>query len=53
MTKTDKGWIYTTDLPRGKHHYKYIVDSSWIVDPDNKIQEYDGVGNINSVIMVK
>lgn len=53
MTKTDKGWTYTTDLTGGKHHYKYIVDGNWIVDPDNKIQEYDGEGNINSVMMVR
>lgn len=53
MTKVHNGWTYTTDLSGGKHHYKYIVDGNWIVDPDNKIQEYDGEGNINSVMMVK
>ncbi|MDU8886854.1 glycogen-binding domain-containing protein [Yeosuana sp. MJ-SS3] len=53
MTKVDNGWTFTTDLSGGKHHYKYIIDGNWIVDPDNKIQEYDGEGNINSVLMVK
>lgn len=53
MTKTSKGWVYKTMLPGGKHHYKYIVDDTWILDPHNPVKEYDGKGNINSVCMVK
>ena len=53
MKKTDSGWIQTMVLPGGKHHYKYIVDGEWKVDPDNTIMEYDGEGHINSVCMVK
>jgi hypothetical protein len=53
MTKTDKGWTYTILLIGGKYHYKFIVDGEWMVDPNNKIREYDGRGNINSVKMVR
>lgn len=53
MTKTDGGWTLTTLLNGGKHHYKFIVDGHWILDPKNSVQEYDGNGHINSVCMVK
>ncbi|WP_353780028.1 hypothetical protein [Winogradskyella sp. 3972H.M.0a.05] len=53
MRRTDSGWAYTTFLSGGKHHYKFIVDGSWITDPDNPVREYDGKGNINSVYMVR
>ncbi|TPN87454.1 hypothetical protein [Aquimarina algicola] len=53
MTKTKTGWRYTTTLSGGKHHYKFIVDGNWIVDPDNPVKEYDFQGNINSVCMIK
>lgn len=53
MKRTDSGWTKTLLLPGGKHHYKYIVDGEWKVDPDNTVMEYDGEGHINSVCMVK
>ncbi|SFZ91768.1 Glycogen recognition site of AMP-activated protein kinase [Flaviramulus basaltis] len=53
MEKTDYGWKYVIPLTGGKHHYKFIVDGQWIVDPNNSIKEYDGDGNVNSVCMVK
>lgn len=54
MTKTNNGyWKYRLPLPAGKHHYKFIVDGNWILDPDNSVKEYDGEGNINSVCMIK
>jgi len=53
MIKTKNGWEYTLRLAGGKHHYKFIVDDNWIVDPNNPIQEYDYEGNINSVYIVK
>lgn len=53
MNKTDIGWTYTLWLSGGKHHYKFIVDNNWIVDPDNPVKEHDENGNINSVKMVK
>jgi rhodanese-related sulfurtransferase len=53
MKRTENGWIYKTKLSAGKHHYKYIVDGKWTVDPTNPIKEFDGHGHINSVKMVR
>lgn len=54
MKKNEKDkWSITIPLSGGKHHYKFIVDGEWIVDPKNPIQEYDEDGNINSVKMVR
>lgn len=53
MKKTTNGWVYKTLLSGGKHHYKFIVDGNWVLDPKNPIKEYDNHGNINSVKMVK
>ena len=53
MRKMDYGWKYVIPLTGGKHHYKFIVDGQWIVDPNNSVKEYDGEGHINSVCMVK
>ena len=53
MVRTDDGWKHTLTLSSGKHHYKFIVDGEWLVDPENPIKEYDYHGYINSVRMVK
>lgn len=54
MQKSSDGdWTYSMPLSGGKHHYKFIVDGHWILDPDNTVQEYDSNGHINSVFMVK
>lgn len=49
MTLTDSGWAIKTNLPAGKHFYKFIVDGNWITDPDNQLRENDGRGNTNSI----
>ena len=53
MLKMDYGWEYVIPLSGGKHHYKFIVDGEWILDPNNSVKEYADDGNINSVCMVK
>jgi hypothetical protein len=53
MTRKDDGWEITLPLVSGKHHYKFIVDGKWYVDPSNPIWENDGKGNINSVLFVR
>lgn len=53
MLKMDDGWKYVIPLSGGKHHYKFIVDGEWIVDPNNSVMEYDDNGHINSVCMIK
>ena len=49
MTKTDTGWIATVKLEPGKYWYKFIIDGNWTTDTDNRINENDGLGNMNSV----
>lgn len=53
MRKMDYGWKYVVPLSGGKHHYKFIVDGQWILDPNNSVKEYTDDGHINSVCMVK
>lgn len=53
MIKTENGWKFTTKLSGGKHHYKFIVDGTWELDPNNPVKEFDGNGHINSVKMIK
>lgn len=52
MTKVDSGWIHQLKLRPGKYWYKFIVDGSWITDPDNTHEEHDGLGNVNSTFFV-
>ncbi len=52
MEKDQDSWVLKVRLSGGKHHYKYIVDGRWIVDPTNSVKERDRYGNINSVKMV-
>lgn len=49
MTKTDTGWIAAVKLGPGKYWYKFIIDGSWTTDTDNRVNENDGLGNMNSV----
>ncbi len=54
MKKTEnEHWSYRLPLSAGKHHYKFIVDGNWMLDPANTVKEDDGMGNVNSVYMVK
>ncbi|MET2983966.1 hypothetical protein [Aureibaculum conchae] len=53
MKKVNEKWQYTVTLKGGKHHYKYIVDGKWLIDPSNPVKERDEYGNINSVKMVE
>jgi hypothetical protein len=49
MTQTDSGWIAELRLGPGKYWYKFIVNGNWIGDNDNRLNENDGLGNVNSV----
>ena len=49
MIETDSGWILNVVLSPGKYWYKFIVDGRWTTDPDNDVNEGDGMGNTNSV----
>lgn len=49
MKRVDSGWIANVKLGYGKHFYKFIIDGEWSIDFDNRMNESDGRGNINSV----
>ena len=49
MNYTDSGWIAELELAPGKYLYKFIVDGRWINDVNNKLDEADGHGGVNSV----
>ncbi|MBU6340398.1 MAG: hypothetical protein KGS48_02785 [Bacteroidetes bacterium] len=53
MQKNDTGWFCDWPLKPGKHHYKFVVDGQWMVDPANKRKEKDQQGNENSIILVQ
>lgn len=49
MTRVKNGWEYVQILAPGKHLYKFIVDGTWMPDPQNELRENDGYRNYNSV----
>ena len=52
MNKTKTGWELLYILAPGTYEYKFIVDGTWITDPDNP--QSSGSGNIkNSVVTFK
>jgi len=39
-------------LPPGRHEYKFVVNGDWIVDPNSPELLPNGMGSMNSVVMV-
>jgi hypothetical protein len=52
MIKKDAKWQLPLYLSEGIHSYKFIVDGSWITDPENKLVRPDGNGNENSILFI-
>ena len=53
MQKSKDGiWTATIELPRGKHHYRFIVDNEWCDDPECLLREPTPYGSENSVRQV-
>lgn len=50
MKKTNGKWQAQVWLPKGKSHYKFIVDGQWITDPANEVKERNEHNTFNSVI---
>ena len=40
------------ELDPGRYEYKFLVDGSWVEDPDNPASAPDGFGGHNSVLKV-
>jgi hypothetical protein len=53
MTRTSAGWTLEVPLTGGKHHYKFIADGNWLLDPNNKRTETTWDGYVNSVVIVR
>ena len=53
MNKAKEGWSLSLPLVGGKHHYKFIVDGKWLIDPKNPYSEFDWNGNENSVLIIQ
>ena len=52
MIEKEGIWIFPLYLKPGKHLYKYVVDTKWIIDPSNDIWEENEYGTGNSVIWI-
>ena len=53
MKKTEDGaWHARINLPKGTHHYRFVVDGHWQHDPFNEATEPNPYGGLNSIIKV-
>ena len=53
MTKTDKGWTYTKEVPAGTiMKYKFISDGNWTADIKAPDTVDDGFGGLNGLVDV-
>ncbi len=51
LVKTENGWKGELELIPGDHHYKFIIDGRWILDPGNPHQ-VEVEGRMNSLMRV-
>lgn len=53
--KKDKNGIWRTSamVPAGTHEYKFVIDGSWITDPNCSRRTVNSFGSENSVLVVK
>jgi len=52
MVNADGIWSLAMELDPGTYQYKFVVDGSWIADPNNPNTAEDGFGGSNSVLTV-
>jgi hypothetical protein len=45
-------WQVALDLPAGKHEYMFVVDNTWVSDPEAPLHVDDGFGNQNAVLLL-
>ena len=45
-------WRITLAVPFGRHQYKFVIDGEkWVTDPNATLNQDDGGGNINSILI--
>ncbi len=53
MKKDSQGlWKKTLLLTPGTHEYKFVVDGTWIEDPQNERRTLNTFGSANSIVQV-
>jgi 1,4-alpha-glucan branching enzyme len=52
MHREGNEWVFPAHLSVGKHLYKFIVDGTWIIDPNNKLWEQNEYGTGNSILWI-
>lgn len=45
-------WELPLLLADGRYQYQLVVDDKWIIDPSNKKKESNGIGGVNSVLII-
>jgi hypothetical protein len=53
MTRTNIGWERNVKLSPGKHYYKFVVDDTWIKDPDNLLHENTSAAAFDNSVFYK
>lgn len=52
LNKTSNGWELPMYLGDGTHTYRYVVDGSWMIDPDNPVKFQNEFNDYNSAIII-
>ena len=52
LTYKNKVYSCTTLLSKGRHEYKFVIDGVWCVDPACSEWTPNGLGSLNSVVVV-
>jgi hypothetical protein len=45
-------WYVVLRLKPGRYQYKFVVDGTWMADPENNLKQADNYGGFNSVAVV-
>ncbi len=52
MTLKDGKWEITMRLNPGRYQYQLVIDGKWMLDPANPVKVPNGIGGINSELVV-
>ncbi len=53
MSRNDGKWFKKMTLEPGAYHYRFVVDGTWMDDPDNPRKETNPFGQTNSLLNIK
>ncbi len=42
----------SVSVPKGRHEYKFVVNDTWCLDPDCTEWTPNGLGSLNSVVVI-